>query len=119
MNQKRTDRYLLNVTLTILILYNILFFVARHAPGIEGTSIDSFQWIMKENIGMFTILEAIGVITLFVDLVGRFDTFKQPYKTIRTIAVSLLLVGLLFKLFINYLDSAYLESSIIEVILVV
>lgn len=119
MNQKKTDRYLLNVTLTILLLYNLLFFVARHAPGIDGTGIDSFQLMMKENIAMFTILEVIGVITLFVDLVGRFDSFKQPNKTVRTLAVSLLIVGLLFKLFINYLDSAYLESSIIEVILVV
>jgi hypothetical protein len=119
MNQKKTDRYLLNVTLTILLLYNILFFVARHAPGMEGTGIDSFQLMMKSNIGIFTILEAIGVITLFVDLIGRFDSFQQPTKTIRAVAVSLLVVGLLFKLFINYLDSAYLESSIIEVILIV
>jgi hypothetical protein len=119
MKNRKTDNYLLNTTLVILLLYNILFFMARHLPNSEEIGLSQLTVLVRESVGMITFIEAIGVITLFVDLVGRFDSFQKPYKAIRIIAVSLLIIGLIFKVFINYLDSAYLDASIVEMILVV
>jgi hypothetical protein len=56
-----------------------------------------------------TIIELIAVVTLFVDLVLRFDFMNLRYRNLHVIAVGVCVCGFIFKAFIFFLHSAYLS----------
>ena len=56
-----------------------------------------------------TIIELIAVVTLFVDLVLRFDLMNTKYRNLHVLAVGICVCGFIFKAFIFFLHSAYLS----------
>ena len=100
---------MVRLTAALLVTYNLLFFWERHLPDLLPDIIGATGEFMKTFRGFLTILELLGVLALFVDLVTTFDKrIRVLERKLWTLLVALLVVGFLFKLFINYLDSALL-----------
>ncbi len=110
-NQNRD--FLPLVGLILLVLYNLVFFLGKFAPAVLPAILPPAYKSIKESIGFFTLLEVLGVAALFVDTVVRFDLIGEKgigKRRIRTLVTALLMLALLFKVFINFLDSAYLTE---------
>jgi hypothetical protein len=105
-----TDQVLLVVITVLFVLMNIMFILGKFYPlQSPNFCIEVFQ-MMKENRGYFTALEFLGVATLFVDLIGRFEQFSKNAKILRVLAVAFIMVMFLVKIFVFYIDSAYLTE---------
>lgn len=112
-NETKPDRLPL-VALILLTLYNVVFFTAKFTG-------ERFEWLnvlfleFRESSGFFTLLEILGVAGVFVDLVVRYDKLGEDgigRRRLRLILTALLVIAFFFKLFINYIDSAYLEPKL-------
>jgi small neutral amino acid transporter SnatA (MarC family) len=107
---RKTDRLILNVIIILLIAVNVIFLIGKFLPNLyPAFFLEGFK-ILKENKGYFTILEFLGAATLFVDLVGRFEQFEARNKVIRVSAIAFIMVMFLVKIFVFYIDSAYLAE---------
>lgn len=92
---------------SLLLLYNLFFFWNRHLPDFLSGVIQPVGTFMEEFHAALTVLEVIGVVALFVDLVLMYDKRESLIgRRLWTILIGLLGMGILFKLYINYLDSA-------------
>lgn len=102
------------VALVLLTLYNVVFFAAKFTNG-RFAWLDSVFAEFRESSGFFTLLEFLGVVGVFVDLVVRYDKLGENgtgRRRLRLILTALLVIAFFFKLFINYIDSAYLEPKL-------
>ena len=113
MSSSRTsgnDQWLLDASLAILVLYNMVFLVdvavTETVPGQWAGRIMAF---IDARRGWVTLFEAIAALSVFVDLIVRFDAYPPRGRAWRVGAVGLAMAGLVFKAFAFYLDSAYLE----------
>lgn len=91
----------------LLVLYNALFFWHRHLPDFLAGLIQPIGRFIEEHHTALTVLEVVGVVALFVDLVLTYDKQESQLKRrLWTIVIGLLGMAFVFKLYINYLDSA-------------
>lgn len=54
------------------------------------------------------IIQFLGLGTLFVDLVVRFDRINVRFRTLHVIAVGYCIISYMFQIFVFYMDSAFL-----------
>ena len=94
---------ILNVILSLLLMYNTAFFVL-HLTGQSRVWKDALSDIQA----LLSIMELIAVVALFVDLVIRFDDIATSWQLPRVVGVGACVAGLLFKWFILYLHLSYL-----------
>ena len=80
--------------------------VTETVPGQWAGRIMAF---IDARRGWVTLFEAIAALSVFVDLIVRFDAYPPRGRAWRVSAVGLAMAGLVFKAFAFYLDSAYLE----------
>ncbi len=104
------DQWLLDGSLLALMVYNAIFLVDVVFSGTPGG-----RWafhvmsFIDARRGWVTLFEVIAALSLFVDLVVRFDAYEHRRRNVRVTCVAIALAGLVFKAFTFYLDSAYLE----------
>ena len=104
------DQWLLDGTLGILVAYNLIFIADVISGGaIWGQWATAVMAFINERRGWVTLFECIAALSLFADLVVRFDAYEARWRNGRIAGVGLALAGLVFKAFTFYLDSAYLE----------
>jgi hypothetical protein len=110
MAPQKTDR-LPHIAIALLILYNLIFFLGKFAPALFGGVHVGLYDAIKASVGFFTLLELLGVIGAFVDLIVRYDFLGEKnlaMRRLRLLLTALLVISFVFKLFMNYVDSAYL-----------
>ena len=93
---KGQDQWLLDGSLLLLVAYNGLFLLDVMA-------------FIDERRGWVTLFETIASLSVFVDLIVRFDAYENRRRNARVAAIAFCMAGLVFKAFTFYLDSAYLE----------
>ena len=54
------------------------------------------------------IIQFLGLGTLFVDLVVRFDRLNERFRVLHVIAVGYCIISYMFQIFVFYMDSAFL-----------
>jgi len=54
------------------------------------------------------IIQFLGLGTLFVDLIVRFDRINVRLRTLHVIAVGYCIISYMFQIFVLYMDSAFL-----------
>ncbi|MDG1781185.1 MAG: hypothetical protein P8H59_09555 [Flavobacteriales bacterium] len=103
---------LVNIALISLVVYNLVFAWGKFMPELMPRLNQSILSSIQSSVVAFTFLELIGVASVFVDLVGRWEELgkKPAVRALRTLLIGLLLMGFIMKIFINFLDSAYLEN---------
>lgn len=108
--EKGIEQRLLDVSLVLLVAYNAVFLwdVAWGDSGV-GRAAAAFMAFVDERRGWVTLFEAIATLSLFVDLVVRFDAYSDRGRPWRVAGIAIAMAGLVFKAFAFYLDSAYLE----------
>jgi hypothetical protein len=109
--QRHQPDFLPLVGLLLLVLYNLTFFIGKFVPSFLPTIVAPVFSSFKANTGFLTVLELIGVSGVFVDFIVRYDLLGQrgiAVRRLRLMLTALLVIGFFFKLFINYVDSAYL-----------
>ena len=54
------------------------------------------------------IIQLLGLGTLFVDLVVRYDKLNDRFRVLHVIAVGYCIIAYIFQIFVFYMDSAFL-----------
>jgi len=104
------EQRLLDMSLIWLVLYNFVFLADVLADGARwGHWASAAMAFINERRGWVTLFEAIAALSLFADLVVRFDVYPDSRRSWRILGVGIALTGLVFKAFTFYLNSAYLE----------
>jgi hypothetical protein len=105
-----SEQWLIDVSLVLLVGYNTVFLVdVMLGDGQAGRWAHHVMAFIDQRRGWVTLFEAIAALSIFVDLVVRFDAYEQRRRNLRVTCVALSLAGFVFKAFTFYLDSAYLE----------
>jgi len=108
--QKGSEQQLLDASLVLLVAYNAVFLWdviwGDQAFGQPAAGIMAF---INDRRGWVTLFEAIAALSLFADLVVRFDAYPHRKRQVRIAGIAISMAGLVFKAFTFYLDSAYLE----------
>jgi len=103
---------LLKIALISLIVYNLIFIWGKFFNSFLTGFIAPVFNALQASLMAFTLFELIGIISIFVDLMGRWEKLgeNKSMRKLRTVLVAVLIMAFIFKGFINYLDSAYLDS---------
>ncbi|MCH2198767.1 MAG: hypothetical protein MK081_08275 [Flavobacteriales bacterium] len=104
--ERSIESKLVDATLIVVVLYNLLFFWGKFGSHILSSVITPIYESIQSSIGFLTIMEIIGVVVVFADLMLRLDSFSSAGRKLRYVFIAIALIGFFFKLFINYLDSA-------------
>ena len=108
--EKGAEQRLLDASLVLLVAYNALFLwdviFSDHAVGQAAAT---FMAFINSRRGWVTLFEAIAALSLFADLVVRFDYYPYRNRQFRIVGIAIAMTGFVFKAFAFYLDSAYLE----------
>lgn len=108
--EKGQDQWLLDASLALIILYDAIYlWDVLAGSGPSGMWAARTMAFIDARRGWVTLFEAIAALSLFVDLVVRFDDYEGRSRRLRVAAVGIAMAGLVFKAFTFYLDSAYLE----------
>jgi hypothetical protein len=107
---KGQDQWLLDGSLLLLVAYNGLFLLDVIFDGAGAARwAGAFMAFIDERRGWVTLFETIASLSVFVDLIVRFDAYENRRRNARVAAIAFCMAGLVFKAFTFYLDSAYLE----------
>jgi hypothetical protein len=101
------------IGLAFLILYNLIFFLGKFGPEAITSPLAGIFAGVQANKGALTLLELLGTLGVFIDLVIRYDQHvEHPWlrRRLRVIFTGFVILAFFFKVFINYLDSAYLTT---------
>ena len=91
------DQWLLDGTLGLLVAYNLIFIL-----DVISGSASWGQWagaamaFIDERRGWVTLFECIAALSLFADLVVRFDAYEARWRNLRIAGVGLAVGGLVF-----------------------
>jgi|694.fasta_scaffold126886_2 hypothetical protein len=108
MNQQVNKSFfsLINVTLMLLVVYNILYWSAR-----LKIFMPEFYTAVAKHWKLIMFLEFLAVASVTVDLVVRFDLFNEKYRKPRFI-VSALIALLFMARFILGVIELYMRGEI-------
>lgn len=101
---------LIKVAMIGLIIYNLIFFWTKLFPFPEELALSVYEGV-QETKGFLTLLEILGIVSVFIDLVGRYEQIGERIgegmRRGRVFLTGLFVILFFFKLFVNYLDSAF------------
>ncbi len=104
------EQRLLDSSLVLLVAYNALFLadIALQDGQPDHVAVRIMDFIDARR-GWVTLFEAVAAMSLFIDLVVRFDQYEGRWRSVRIAGVAIAGAGLVFKAFAFYLNSSYLE----------
>ena len=102
------DGQMIRVTLWTIMAITTFFLFSELLDNIfpiQATIIsESFDLIRTPLM----IIQFLGLGTLFVDLVVRFDKLDERFRVLHVIAVGYCIISFIFQIFVFYMDSAFL-----------
>lgn len=102
---------LIYLVLIILGIINILYlptkFFGEHLPSFFTTFYES----AKQNWSLLIILELIMIISLFFDIITRYDKIKTPWRTIQLLLTAIFVGTFILKFFMGYME-LYIDGKI-------
>jgi len=112
MSQQSTDpqieQKMLDFSLTLLVAYNAVFLLDILLSAVPNNVAAQAMDFIDTRRGWITLFEALAAVSLFADLVVRFDHYGKG-RNLRVFAIAIAGAGLVFKAFTFYLNSSYLE----------
>ena len=104
----KVEQRLLDSSLILLVAYNALFLADIVLDSMVDNPASKAMAFIDARRGWVTLFEAVAALSLFIDLVVRFDAYEKG-RSLRIFGVAVAGAGLIFKAFTFYLDSSYLE----------
>ena len=112
MSQQSTDpqieQKMLDFSLVLLVAYNMVFLLDILLSAVPGNFASKAMDFIDTRRGWITLFEVLAAVSLFADLVVRFDHYGKG-RNLRVFAIAIAGAGLVFKAFTFYLNSSYLE----------
>jgi len=102
------EQRLLDASLILLVAYNALFLADIALDSMADNPASKAMAFIDARRGWVTLFEAVAAMSLFIDLVVRFDAYEKG-RGLRIFGVAVAGAGLIFKAFAFYLNSSYLE----------
>jgi len=103
MQQDRSSaRILLTVTVVAVILFNLVYWIGKFFPDLISVVTD-LRLQLLAHWGLFMFLEFLAVISLFVDLIVRWDEFGTRLKG-RLALTGILIAGWVFRMILGVID---------------
>lgn len=97
---------LITGTLILLAIYNILYWPGKFLGMFQG-----FYTEIKSTWYLFIFLELLGIISIFVDLIVRWDSFGHNEKRLRLILTSLFFIAFVTRFGFGFMED-YLTGEI-------
>ena len=102
------EQKMLDLSLVILVAYNVVFVLDILLESVPDNFASRSMDFIDSRRGWITLFELLAAVSLFADLVVRFDSYEKG-RNLRVLAIAICGAGLLFKAFTFYLNSSYLE----------
>lgn len=88
---------LITMTIVLMVLYNIIYLLGEYQPNILRGIIQPVYSSIKSEILIFSILEALGAVSLFVDMIIGWDNREGRVRKVHTWIVILIVLLFLLK----------------------
>ncbi len=98
----------IRVTLWALMTITTLFLFSELLDNTFPSQASSVSDVFNVIRTPLMIIQFLGLGTLFVDLVVRFDRLQDRFRTLHVIAVGYCVISYMFEIFVFYMDSAFL-----------
>jgi hypothetical protein len=110
-DQNKMGRSLIIATFIVLIIYNILYASGKFLGNAAPAFIQNIYSGIIASWGLFTFLEFLGVASLFVDIIIKFDKFPIRERNIRLGITVILFIGFAMH-FIIGLGEKYIAGEV-------
>ena len=107
--ENNRDFWILRATYLVLFAYNAIFFFGKYIY-FQGTLVRLHEFIDR-YIVFFTILEFMGIASVFIDLITDWEKKPAWRRAITLILAILIVTAFIFKLFINWMHSSLLPPT--------
>lgn len=101
---------ILAVVMIVILVIDVLFLIAKALPNEAPSFVMSFYQEYLNNKIFFIILEFLGMLSLLVDLIGRYEQIQRKVRVLRLIGTALVCIFFLAKVFVLFIDSALLTD---------
>lgn len=102
--------WLLPFTYIALLLINLLYYLTKFLPIVPRFLDYSYRFV-SENYFFFSMLEFMGVIAIFVDIVVNYDRYPGHWRKWRMLVTGLFIISMLFKFLLTYIDHSLLNNQ--------
>lgn len=99
------------MTITLMIAYNFFYLCGKFIPQFIPGIVQPIYEAIRANGFTFTLLEVLGAISLFVDLVGGWDNRHGNARRRQLWVVVILILLFLFKFAIRMFESMLPEFN--------
>jgi hypothetical protein len=103
MQKEGISNYLIIVLMVVLSLFYIIYWPGKLMQGRAGFVFDLYLQ-MRKHIGLLTFLALLGVVSLFVDVIVRWDTFTFRGKRARVIVTAFICMAFVLQLLTTVMD---------------
>jgi len=101
---------MLSVAIVLLLLFNGIYWTAKFFPGF-WPGLTSFRTVLLGHWGLLMFLEFLGVVSVFVDMVVRWDGFAPVPKRFR-LALSFVLFAFFVARLIHGVIDMYMTGEV-------
>lgn len=109
-NESRRYQNILVAVMILILGIDVLFVIAKALTDGAPAFVISFYQEYLNNKIFFIILEFLGMLSLLVDLIGRYELIHRKFRVLRLIGTALVCVFFLAKVFVLFIDSALLTD---------
>ena len=102
------DGQMIRVTLWAIMTITSLFLFSELLDNIFPSQAAIISGVFDVIRTPLMIIQFLGLGTLFVDLVVRFDKLNARLRALHVIAVGYCIISYIFQIFVFYMDSAFL-----------
>ena len=102
---------IITMTITLMVVYNFFYLFGKYLPSVLPGLVQPVFLVIAKNGITLGLLEALGAISLFVDMVGAWDRRTGRQKQIHTAVVIALVLLFVFKLAMRMFDGLLPEFT--------
>lgn len=103
MQKEGISHHLITALMVVLSIFYVVYWPGKLMRGDAGFIFDLYVQI-RQHIGLFTFLVFLGVVSLFVDVIVRWDMFSHKSKRARVIVTALICIAFVLQLLTTVMD---------------
>lgn len=79
-SEKSNSINIITVLMIVLLFYNLVYWPGKFFPTESPRFVLSFYISVKSHWGLMVLLEFLGIASLFVDAISKFDEYREKSR---------------------------------------
>lgn len=103
MQKAGISNHLITVLMVVLSIFYLVYWPGKLMRGDAGFIFDVYVQ-MRQHIGLLTFLVFLGVVSLFVDVIVRWDLFTHRAKRVRVVVTAMICIAFVLQMLTTVMD---------------